>query len=190
MAAGFVYVLTNKAMPGLVKIGFSTRSPEERAVELSTTGVPFPFVVAFSAEVENAVEAEAATHLALTEHRVSSAREFFRISVESAVSAIENCCGLSSSPFVSECDLSPWSSNINSSYYKETQKYYPKSVSFSVASEPQTWFPPHNIHTLKRGEVLCPYCAHRFEETVFESSMYLPPLTAKCPSCYRTFFLR
>ncbi|MDC0850100.1 GIY-YIG nuclease family protein [Pseudomonas aeruginosa] len=38
---GFVYVLTSPAMPGLYKVGATTRSPRQRAEELSRgTGVP------------------------------------------------------------------------------------------------------------------------------------------------------
>ena len=47
---GWVYILTNKAMPGLVKIGLTTRDLEEWAAELlGATGVPLPFVVAWGA---------------------------------------------------------------------------------------------------------------------------------------------
>jgi len=190
MAAGFVYVLTNKAMPGLVKVGFSTRSPDERAAELSTTGVPFPFDVAFFAEVENPLEAEAAIHLALAQYRASTDREFFRISIEDAVAAVEEACGLGGNPLMSDCDLSPWSEGASSSYHREAQKYYPKNVSFSVAPEPQTWFPPRNLAVTRVGEVRCPYCEQTFPEEVSAASMFLPPLTVQCRSCRRTVFLR
>jgi len=34
---GWVYVISNKAMSGLVKVGYSTKDPELRAAELSHT---------------------------------------------------------------------------------------------------------------------------------------------------------
>lgn len=41
---GIVYVLSNRAMPGLVKIGMTTRPElDTRLKELYTTGVPVPF---------------------------------------------------------------------------------------------------------------------------------------------------
>lgn len=41
---GLVYVLSNRVMPGLVKIGMTTRSEiDARLRELYTTGVPVPF---------------------------------------------------------------------------------------------------------------------------------------------------
>ena len=44
---GFVYVLTNTSMPGLIKLGFTTQSPPKRAEQLShETPVPTPFKVA------------------------------------------------------------------------------------------------------------------------------------------------
>ena len=47
MTPGWVYVLTNPAMPGLVKIGLTSRNPQVRAAELTqATGVPAPFVIA------------------------------------------------------------------------------------------------------------------------------------------------
>src|SRR5262249_42867290 len=51
-ADGYVYVFTNPAMRGLLKIGFTTDSPEGRARALpGTTGVPVPFAVAWAAPV-------------------------------------------------------------------------------------------------------------------------------------------
>ena len=42
---GYVYVMSNVAMPGLYKIGCTSRNPYERASDLYSTGVPAPFVV-------------------------------------------------------------------------------------------------------------------------------------------------
>lgn len=57
-AEGWVYVLANEAMPGLVKIGFSTKDPIIRAQHLykdpkigALAGVPMPFFVAYKALV-------------------------------------------------------------------------------------------------------------------------------------------
>ena len=39
--AGFIYILVNRALPDLVKVGKTTTSPEQRTEELSSsTGVP------------------------------------------------------------------------------------------------------------------------------------------------------
>ena len=40
---GSVYVLTNPAMPNMVKIGKKTRNLELRLADLSSTGVPLPY---------------------------------------------------------------------------------------------------------------------------------------------------
>ena len=45
---GSVYVLESDAMPGFYKIGWTERSPHERAKELSGTSVPSPYRVVFS----------------------------------------------------------------------------------------------------------------------------------------------
>ena len=60
-----VYVLTNPAMPGLVKIG-STVSEDAsiRLAQLYSTGVPFPFNLEFAAKVSNCDEVERALHRA------------------------------------------------------------------------------------------------------------------------------
>lgn len=45
---GTVYVLTNPAMPGLVKIGKTARDDNTRIAELYITGVPVPFNIDFA----------------------------------------------------------------------------------------------------------------------------------------------
>ena len=81
---GYVYCFTNACMPGLVKIGMTTDSPEERARELSSvTGVPSPFCVAISKRIANPRQKEKAIHDLLTSmgFRVSDNREFFKCSL-------------------------------------------------------------------------------------------------------------
>ncbi len=88
MAKGFVYVLTNAAMPGMVKIGFTMKMPTERAAELSTTGVPQPFEVEYYCLVEEPASLEAQVHRAMAAARQNADREFFKASVAEAVSGI------------------------------------------------------------------------------------------------------
>ena len=45
MNEGTVYVLSNPAMPVMVKIGKTTRNVEFRLSDLYSTGVPLPFNV-------------------------------------------------------------------------------------------------------------------------------------------------
>jgi hypothetical protein len=87
--AGYVYVLTNRAMPGLVKLGFTTRSPAERAQELSaSTGVPAPFKVASAVFVRERVGlVERACHAQLKSKRVG--KEFFKIRPAVATETIQ-----------------------------------------------------------------------------------------------------
>lgn len=87
-ADGFVYILINESLQGLIKIGFTDRRPDDRALELHTTGVPTPFKIAFCFQHRNARSAEQTIHKELASHRVSSDREFFRCEVTNAVTHI------------------------------------------------------------------------------------------------------
>ena len=81
MEPGWVYVLVNSSMPGLSKVGRTSRPPAERVAELSSaTGVATPFVLAFDQQVADSCAAERAVHAELDRRglRVASNREFFR----------------------------------------------------------------------------------------------------------------
>lgn len=75
-------------MPGLVKIGKTTTSPDQRMSELYSTGVPTPFVLELSLGVDDCDSSERAAHYALEKYRVADKREFFKTSVKAAVEAI------------------------------------------------------------------------------------------------------
>jgi len=83
---GWLYVMTNKSMPGLVKVGFSTKDPERRTAELKHPGIPHPYVVVYDVLVENPREVEGIVHSKLKNCREN--KEWFRCSVEEAVDVI------------------------------------------------------------------------------------------------------
>lgn len=85
MNGGIVYVLTNPAMPGIVKIGKTCRELDNRLNELYSTGVPLPFECAYAARVEDESQVERAFHLAFAPNRVNNKREFFSIKPEQAI---------------------------------------------------------------------------------------------------------
>ncbi len=84
-----IYVLTNEAMPGLVKIGLTNDKVELRIAQLSThSGVPLPFECYFAAEVNDCAKLEKTLHQLFSESRINPRREFFRIDPEKVVLAI------------------------------------------------------------------------------------------------------
>lgn len=90
MEPGIVYVLTNPSMPGLVKIGKTTRgSIEVRLSELYSTGVPVPFECAYAGRVQDETRVERAFHLAFGPYRINPKREFFQIEPEQAIALLE-----------------------------------------------------------------------------------------------------
>jgi len=84
-----VYVIANPNVPGIVKIGFTTRTPEERLAELSTGTVPGSYV-AYSVAVRDGLALEQRVHDALKSKRMTRAREFFVVSIEEAKEAIKH----------------------------------------------------------------------------------------------------
>lgn len=85
-----VYVLTNPAMPGLVKIGKTTQlEVEDRMKQLYGTGVPVPFDCAFACQVKDATEVERALHFAFGNGRINPNREFFRIEPERVIAVLK-----------------------------------------------------------------------------------------------------
>jgi hypothetical protein len=88
--SGIVYVLTNPAMPGMVKIGLTKRdTPEARKKELSNTAVPLPFDCEYACKVDDCKKVEDALHEAFQPYRVHPKREFFYITPEQAKPILE-----------------------------------------------------------------------------------------------------
>jgi hypothetical protein len=81
---GYVYCMSNPTMPGILKVGKTLRTPEERAKELFTTGVALPFKIEFAKKVTDPKGKERLLHKLLEQYhtRIHPRREFFRVSSE------------------------------------------------------------------------------------------------------------
>lgn len=86
---GWVYVISNKSIPGLVKVGYSTKDPTSRAEELNHTGIPHKYVVDYDVLVDDPFRIEKKAHKLLGS--VHESKEWFRCSAENAVVAIKQC---------------------------------------------------------------------------------------------------
>lgn len=87
--AGTIYILTNVAMPNMVKIGCTTGDVLDRIKDLTAaTGVPLAFECHFAAQVENFRAKERTLHQLFGDQRVNPKREFFSVAPEKVVLAI------------------------------------------------------------------------------------------------------
>lgn len=85
-----IYILTNEAMPGYVKIGKTNNALEQRIRELSaSTSVPLPFTAFYACTVKDAHFVEHQLHDAFDDNRVNPKREFFRVAPERVVAALK-----------------------------------------------------------------------------------------------------
>ena len=74
-----VYILTNEAMPGYIKIGRTETSVPQRMSELDKTSMPLPFQCYYAARVDDYARVEKTLHTAFGDHRVRQSREFFKM---------------------------------------------------------------------------------------------------------------
>ncbi|KAF3980699.1 MAG: GIY-YIG nuclease family protein [Methylococcales symbiont of Iophon sp. n. MRB-2018] len=85
-----VYVLSNSAMPDIVKIGKTTQADvKKRMRQLYTTGVPVPFECVFAIEVTDCSKVESGLHIAFGPNRINPNREFFKIDSEQAIAILK-----------------------------------------------------------------------------------------------------
>lgn len=100
MSSGFIYIMINDYYNGLIKIGKTTISAEERAKQLSKgSGVPTPFRVAYQLYVNNCDVTEKKIHDELNDYRVNPNREFFKYPLHKAIDLI---CKLNSTQVIVE----------------------------------------------------------------------------------------
>ncbi len=82
---GYIYILSNPAMPNLLKIGQTRGSLKARVDQLnSATGVPKPFVIEAYFLSQNPRHEEGLVHKVLASSRAPG-REFFNLPLKSAL---------------------------------------------------------------------------------------------------------
>ncbi|GAB6552628.1 hypothetical protein bcgnr5378_05800 [Bacillus cereus] len=89
---GYVYILINPAMAEMVKVGMTTRDPEDRVEELSSaTGVPNQFILVYKEHFNDCVLAEKMVHEILEGkgYRVAQNREFFSVPIPEAINVVQ-----------------------------------------------------------------------------------------------------
>jgi len=86
MTFGYIYCFSNPAMPGLLKVGMTGRTPEIRLNEANKpdTWIPLNFELKFAKKVLNPKQKETTLHILLSKYteRINPKREFFRVSEE------------------------------------------------------------------------------------------------------------
>ncbi len=86
---GLVYVLTIPRMPGIIKIGFTIKTIEERLKSLDNTSVVEPFQLYYAGKVKNPKRVEGLIHELYKPYRIRSNREFFEVDPEDAKKVIQ-----------------------------------------------------------------------------------------------------
>jgi hypothetical protein len=89
MNSGFIYCLSNIAMPNLVKVGMTKRTPKKRLAEANrnNTWIPMPYKIEFAKKVCNPKEKETTLHKLLEKYagRINPKREFFTATPETVL---------------------------------------------------------------------------------------------------------
>jgi T5orf172 domain len=87
---GIVYIFTNEAMAGFVKIGLTqSNDVAARLAQLDTTAVPLPFQCHFAARVPDCRKLERTLHFVFGEKRARLRREFFKVDPDLVKAIIE-----------------------------------------------------------------------------------------------------
>jgi hypothetical protein len=164
---GWVYVITNATMPGLVKIRHTLKDPDLRANELSHTGSAGPYVVEYEVMVRDPRNAEQRAHLALK--GVLESKEWFRCSVAQAVDVVRKIVG---NNIILEDFRTEQASNASNLNYGGPQRESPTSTTTLATT---TEF----VHTGTYGGN-CKHCGTHFKVTLMRGET-----AARCPKCYR-----
>ncbi len=99
MTKGYIYIMTNPALQGMVKIGYAT-DVETRRKQLSTTALPYEYEVYATYETPGALEDKKLHKLIDNlnpDLRISKNREFFVMSPEDAYELLESIAIISGS---------------------------------------------------------------------------------------------
>jgi T5orf172 domain len=136
---GYVYILSNPSMPGLLKIGITTDTIDIRGSNLYTTGVPEPFKLEAWYWASSASHVEKRIHKILHAVRPNLEREFFRISFDDAIKILKD--NLPDITWNMESRVLDTKPTIWLSKFKEELNLLSKEVvDFEICAESHKWF--------------------------------------------------
>ena len=91
LGEGHLYILANKSIPGILKIGYTDRTPQERVKEInSATGVITNWYIANSFACRSPKVIESLVHTQLKDCRITSNKEGFAVNLTEAERIIAN----------------------------------------------------------------------------------------------------
>ena len=152
-AKGFLYVLSNPTMPGLIKIGKTSRDPTDRVRELSAaTGVATPFVLIYSQPTNDCNTTEKWVHQELEQrgYRMNAGREFFSCPVHEAVEVILAANSIAASQG-SQSDSDETATSIESSIEIQSEEIYTLALRFYLGEDGSLSNPRKAIQLCKQA---------------------------------------
>lgn len=166
---GWVYVISNKAMPGLLKVGFTLKDPDLRARELDHTGAPHPYVVEYEVMVNEPRDIEQRVHSQLSQ--VNEAKEWFRCSLQDAITSIRALVGTG---VILENVRN--AQGLDSPYGLEAPPCATEEMNLDDFSS------PHSKRFKSTGTFAgnCSHCGSYFTVTLTRHDS-----SARCPECFR-----
>lgn len=84
---GYLYALEAECLPGMLKIGMTTKTPEGRCKELAIM-LPTGCALVHAVTVRRVRSAESEAHQALADRRVNPRREWFRVDRKTAIATL------------------------------------------------------------------------------------------------------
>lgn len=161
---GYVYCFANDSMPGILKIGMTERSPEERLSEANAADTwrpPSPYYIVCSKKVNNPKEKEKKNHAFLKEERVQTNREFFRISVDKVVLLFDLMAECSCPESKKHIDVTPYLEHFRQTYIRPiTSGKIRETELYEVFTD---WYKTYHGKQLPKGKELFDYVTKYYE---------------------------
>ncbi len=152
---GYIYIFINPSLQkNMIKIGQTNRSPEERAEELSSgSGVVASYTVAYEEKVKDPHLVESRIHQRLKDFRINPEREFFRLPLKDAISAVREV--------VNEMDAT-----------------WPDTEKFELLGQDNLQEKIQGFVLVKGISIVCPHCGKSYSVTFRRYEHY-----SVCPFC-------
>jgi len=84
---GYIYILENRGQPGILKIGYTDRTPQARVREINSgTGVITPWFIVNAFQCKSPAQIESIIHSQLNQYRIN--KEGFGITISAAEQTI------------------------------------------------------------------------------------------------------